>query len=122
MHLNPDRSAVRYLPQAALLGLSPPTLFAGPAQQDQRNGQHDQREDDQRYPSRGPQWLLLASAPLSRGLGRCIHLSDDGPFVVRSTRTAPAKAWAASQSHLRRARPRRRRGWSPNFRAEMSTK
>jgi DNA-binding CsgD family transcriptional regulator len=48
--------------QAVVLA-SPPALFAGPAQQDRRNGQHDQREDDQRHPSRGPQWLLLASTP-----------------------------------------------------------
>ena len=40
--------------QAVVLA-SPPALFAGPAQQDRRNGQHDQREDDQRHPSRGPQ-------------------------------------------------------------------
>jgi hypothetical protein len=32
---------------------SPPAQFAGPAQQDQRNCQHDQTQDDQRYPPRG---------------------------------------------------------------------
>ena len=33
------------LQHAALLGLSPPALFASPAQQDQRHDQHDQRQD-----------------------------------------------------------------------------
>jgi hypothetical protein len=60
----------------------------------------------------GSQWLLLASAPLTPRISRGYSPPRCGPFVVRSTRTAPAKAWAAGQSQLRRARPRRRGGWS----------
>jgi hypothetical protein len=57
-------------------------------------------------------WIAMVDARLRAPSAEVYSPPRCGPFVVRLTRTAPAKAWAAGQSQLRRTRDGRRGGWS----------